>query len=385
MSLEMMQSLILILAVTVMFGWGAQRVGLPAVAGQLVSGIVLGPALLNWVQMTDVLSVLAEIGVILLMFLVGIETDFALLASKFKTAFSAAMFGAIVPLVVFYGLARWVGYEFETALFWGIVFSATSVSITAEVLSEYRQLKTPAGATILGAAVVDDLLAVGLVSAFVAYFGASGGHGHGPELAVWQQVGYPIGFFIIMLVAGKFILPHLLRWLAQVPVSGALVIGGVGIALSAAWLAQAAGLSAIVGSFLAGILIGRLPKAEQLFNLMTPVSYAVFVPVFFASIGLAMTFDGLLDKWWLLLVLSVAAVATKWLGAGFGTRLLGEKWPTANIVGIGMIARGEMALIIAKLGLDAHVISVAVYSELTLVIVVSTLVAPVLLRQVLVK
>ena len=361
--------LFLILIATIGLGLGAQRIGLPVVVGQLLAGVLLGPSLLNIVQISHSIDLMAEIGVMILMFIVGLETDINQLKANIKPSLVVAFLGAVCPMVGFYFLAQAYHFSPEQALFWGVVFAATSVSITAEVLNEYHQLKTTAGATILGAAVADDILAVVSLTGFIAVFGEVSGY----KQPLWLQGVLAIGFFIGLYLVSRFILPTFVRIATAMPLPAMPGLVGMLLALG------------VVGSFFVGVAIASLPQAHKMRSETVAIGYGIFIPIFFASIGLKISFAGLADKWGFLLVMTLAAIMTKWVGSGLGAKLAGLNNSAANVIGLGMVSRGEMALIVANIGLEAHVINRGIYSDLAIIILVSTIFAPIALRKVLVK
>lgn len=373
--------LFLILIATIALGLGAQRIGLPVVVGQLLAGVLLGPSLLNIVQISHSIDLMAEIGVMILMFIVGLETDINQLKANIKPSLVVAFLGAVCPMVGFYFLAQAYHFSPEQALFWGVVFAATSVSITAEVLNEYHQLKTTAGATILGAAVADDILAVVSLTGFIAVFGEVSGH----QQPLWLQGILAIGFFIGLYLVSRFILPTFVRIATAMPLPAMPGLVGMLLALGAGTAAEFAGISAVVGSFFVGVAIASLPQAHKMRSETVAIGYGIFIPIFFASIGLKISFAGLADKWGFLLVMTLAAIMTKWVGSGLGAKLAGLNNSAANVIGLGMVSRGEMALIVANIGLEAHVINRGIYSDLAIIILASTIFAPITLRKVLVK
>ena len=203
------QNLIILFIATIIFGWGAHRFGMPIVVGQLLAGIIIGPSVFKLVSISHELNSIAEIGVLLLMFIVGIETDIKQLLSHIKTSLTVALLGALLPLGTFFLLAQIFHYNTVQSIFWGIVFSATSVSITAEVLSEYNQLKTKSGVTILGAAVGDDILAVLILTGFMSSFGLK----NQGKVGVSQQLMIAILFFILFWLFSRYILPKIVQYL----------------------------------------------------------------------------------------------------------------------------------------------------------------------------
>lgn len=375
------QNLIILFIATIIFGWGAHRFGMPIVVGQLLAGIIIGPSVFKLVSISHELNSIAEIGVLLLMFIVGIETDIKQLLSHIKTSLTVALLGALLPLGTFFLLAQIFHYNTVQSIFWGIVFSATSVSITAEVLSEYNQLKTKSGVTILGAAVGDDILAVLILTGFMSSFGLK----NQGTVGVPQQLMIAILFFILFWLFSRYILPKIVQYLWQTRLPAIAGLIGVLLAITSGYFAEKAGVSAVVGAFFAGVALARANQAKQIMAHTMTIGYGFFIPIFFASIGLKMTLTGLGDKWFLLIIMTIAAIVTKWARSSLGAKITGMSTYESHIIGLGMVSRGEMALIIADIGLSTHLITNGDYSELAVVILASTLFAPIALRRSLLK
>ncbi|MTV82107.1 cation:proton antiporter [Secundilactobacillus folii] len=367
----------LILFATTIAGALSQRVGIPSVIGQLLVGVLLGPALLNWIKPGELVTVGAEIGVIILMFMAGLESDLKLLKKYFKPAISVATFGVILPMASFYIYGIVMHQSFEQAVFWGVVFAATSVSISVEVLREFGRLNSKEGATILGAAVVDDIMAVLILSIFVSMF--SSGSRSEPNLAL--SLAEQVAYFVMVYVLIRWIAPVLIRLFEHLPVPQAVPIMSLIICLGMAYLADFTGLSAVIGAFFAGIAVAQTSAREEVETNISPIGYAFFVPIFFVSVGLEMRFDHFWSNFWLIIGMTVVAILSKLLGGGLGAKLLGFSWRSAYIVGAGMVSRGEMALIIAQIGYQTKLLAPQLYSELIVVIVLSTVLAPLLLKN----
>lgn len=375
------QNLIILFIATIIFGWGAHRFGMPIIVGQLLAGIIIGPSVFKLVSISHELNSIAEIGVLLLMFIVGIETDIKQLLSHIKTSLTVALLGALLPLGTFFLLAQIFHYNTVQSIFWGIVFSATSVSITAEVLSEYNQLKTKSGVTILGAAVGDDILAVLILTGFMSSFGLK----NQGTVGVPQQLMIAILFFILFWLFSRYILPKIVQYLWQTKLPAIAGLIGVLLAITSGYFAEKSGVSAVVGAFFAGVALARANQAKEIMAHTMTIGYGFFIPIFFASIGLKMTLTGLGDKWFLLIIMTIAAIVTKWAGSSLGAKITGMSTYESHIIRLGMVSRGEMALIIADIGLSTHLITNGDYSELAVVILASTLFAPIALRRSLLK
>lgn len=367
----------LILISTAIVGTLARRFQMPAVIGQIAVGILLGPAVLNIVHSTEVISFLSEIGVILLMFMAGLESDLKLLKKYFKPSLSVAICGVIMPMVVFVIAGKFANLTNEHASFLAITFAATSVSITVEVLQEMKRMNSKEGTTVLGAAVVDDILAVLILSVFVTLTKDGGGS---ESLPLQWSLLIQLAYFVAVYLFVKWLAPWVMRLGNLMLVNSAPTILSLAVCLAMAYLADLVGLSAVVGAFFAGIAVGQTGVSKEIERTVTPIGYAFFIPIFFVSIGLEMTFSSLRDQWLLIIILTILAVITKLYGGAIGAKVAGFSWHSGLAVGAGMISRGEMALIIAQIGLSARILTESQYSDLVIVIVLSTLIAPLMLR-----
>lgn len=367
----------LILIATLLAAAISQRLGMPAVIGQLVVGVILGPGVFGVLQNTHLMHAGSEIGVIILMFIAGIESDLDLLKKYFKPAISVAAIGVLFPMIAFYGYGELMGQGFERSIFWGVIFAATSVSISVEVLREFKKLNTKEGATILGAAVVDDIIAVILLSIFVSSFGVADDNAPNLVVATMLQLLYFLG--VILLV--KYVAPIGLRFAERIPVHGSVAITSLVLCLSMAWLADAIGLSSVVGAFFAGVAVSQTKFQDEVSSSVSSVGYTFFIPIFFVSIGLDMEFGGVLKNLGFIVIMTLLAIATKLFGGALGAAITKMDWHSAFVVGSGMVSRGEMALIIAQIGLSANLMAKNLYSEIIIVIVLSTIVAPLLLKR----
>lgn len=349
------------------------RFGLPAVFGELVLGLVLGPSLLGFIHPNDMFQIMADIGVILLMFMAGLETDVAAMKSVGKASLLTAIGGVVLPLSGGYAVGVAFGLEWHHALFLGVVLTATSVSISAQTLRELGRLRSKEGSIILGAAVIDDVLGV-LVFALV--LGVSG------EGNVFLTVGKMILFFPIAWIIGDKVVPILVRWerkMHQREASLALLLGMV---LLYAWAAEALGsVATITGAYLLGIIVARHAKEGHIVHEGTAaVGYAFFIPVFFINIGLQAQVAGLIALPVLAGVLVALAIGSKVIGCGIGAIAGGMSKIQSFVIGCGMVSRGEVALVLAGAGLAAGLLDANLFSVLIVVTLATTLVTPPLLR-----
>nr|WP_241259149.1 cation:proton antiporter [Ligilactobacillus pobuzihii] len=378
MNVEAIGSLCLILLATALAGHFSARLNFPPVIGQLLIGVVVGPAVLNWIHPGNFVEIFSEVGVVILMFIGGLESDLGLLKKYLAPSLLVAVAGMIFPIVGAYLVGHFFGLNQLENMFLGVIFAATSVSISVEVLKNMRQLDTPEGTTILGAAVVDDVLSIIVLSVLVSLAGNK--LNSGDQMPLGLSLLLQVGFFILLFVISRWCVPRLMslgaKWL--VPVSETVM--ALILCLGAAYLAEKVGLSSAIGAFFAGLSIGQTDFRAEIDKQIEPIGYAVFIPVFFVSVGLNMTFTGLVADFWLFFTLTIVGTLTKWLGAGLGAGIAKFNFKSSSMIGAGMISRGEMALIIAQLGFNAHLLSVDNYSAVIGAIVVTTLCAPFILR-----
>jgi Kef-type K+ transport system membrane component KefB len=373
-TIELLLPLALILIGARLAGRLSQRFGLPAVLGELLAGLILGPSLLGWVHTGEVLNAVASIGVLLLMFIAGLETDLSGLQQVGKPSSYAAVAGVILPFLggVAVGLA--FGLDTATSLFLGTALTATSVSISVQTLRELGRLQSKEGLIILGAAIIDDVLGILVLSVVLAMAGQGGN----PLLAV----GKVILFFPIALLVGHIVVTPLVQWIHRHHAREAGFALILALVLVFAWAAEAlGGLAAITGAYLAGVLVARMPEARDwVVEGASVMGYGLFVPVFFVTVGLTTDVRSVMLAPALTLTVIVVAVATKGIGSAIGARAGGCDPREARSVGAGMIARGEVALVMATLGLSSGLLNETSFTVVVLMTVVTTLLTPLLLK-----
>lgn len=367
-------SLILIVFFTKLAGDLSVRLGQPAVLGKLVSGIVLGPAMLGWVQGGELVEIFAEIGVILLMFIAGLETDLQQLRQNWLSSCAVALGGIILPFVGSYGIALAWGFSQGHALFMGILFCATSVSITVQTLKEMNRLGSKEGTTILGAAVVDDVVVVILFAVLMSLLGATESVSI-PLMAIQNLI-----FFIVIILVGWLAVPPVLKLMSRIKVTEGLMSGALLLCFGFAYFAESLGVAGIIGAFAAGLAVSQTIHRPVIEAKVEPIAYTLFVPVFFASIGLHVSFDGFVTQLVFILLLTGVAILTKLIGGGIGAKLTGFPMRQAAAIGSGMVSRGEVALIIAASGLSTGLLPAAYFTPVVLVIILTTLVTPPLIK-----
>ena len=369
-------------------GYISFRFGQPTVLGELLVGVVLGPSvidLLHWPFFTDlhlpeVIHQLAELGVLLLMFIAGLDLHLDDLRRTGRVAVLAGVFGVLAPLTLGTGVGLVYSTGWLPAIFIGLILSATSVSISAQTLMELNVLRSRVGLGMLGAAIFDDILVVLGLSVFLALTGI--GPGGGAIGVVWIVLRMAI-FLLLALSAGRWILPRLSRRVTRLPISQGLVAFTVVTILLFGWAAEVIGnMAAITGAFLAGLLLARSPVRDRIEAGISSIAYGVFVPIFFVNVGLSANARELTGETiGLMLVLTLTAVIGKVLGAGAGARLGGFSSQEALQLGVGMMSRGEVGLIVASVGIAQRVIQQEIFSAIVGVVIITTLLTPPLLRS----
>ena len=373
--------LAIILLSTKVLGLVTERIQLPQVLGALLAGIILGPTGFGVLQSTDFLVKTAEIGVIMLMFTAGIDTDVKELKATGVQAFVVALLGVIFPMILCGGVYLIFFPEQSSTMailkasFMGAVFAATSVSITVETLNEMGKLKTKTGTVLLSAALIDDILGI-IVLSFLSGFST----GESNPLEVVTSI---VLFFVFVLVVG-LVVRKLFGYIAEEHWhSRRVAVWALAFCLLMSYVAEVwFGVADITGAYFAGLILCNVTKARQFVaKKFTVTAYMVFTPVFFANIGMMTNMRNMNSEILLFaLLLIVAAVISKIMGCGLGAKLCGMSGHQSLVVGIGMVARSEVALMVAQKGLDSGLIPEEALPAIVLSIVASALVTPILLK-----
>ncbi len=353
----------------------AERVGIPGVVAEIFAGVLIGPSVLGMVGLNETLSVLGEIGVILLLLQVGLEMDLGELGAVGRASVSVAVIGVVVPMMAGFAVAEIFSYGDNTALFLGAALAATSVGITARVFSDLRALATVEARTVLGAAVADDVLGLVILTVVVRVVS----EGTISIASLLEIIGVAVGFLVVATLVGSKIAPPAFEWLHKRSRSaGTLVALALAFTLGFAELAEAAQLAPIVGAFVAGVALSRCKVKDRIERELAPVGH-LFIPVFFLQIGIAVDVGQFFspDVLGVAAVLFVVAVIGKLVSAlgVFGSP--GDKW----LIGFGMIPRGEVGLIFATIGLQQGVFGDDLYAAVLLVVLATTMLAPPLLKS----
>jgi Kef-type K+ transport system membrane component KefB len=365
----------IILISTKLFGIASEKVHMPQVVGALLAGIVLGPSGLGLLQSTDFIVKAAEIGVIMLMFTAGIDTDIEELKKTGFQAFIVAVMGVFIPLLMcgalyfFFFRYEFNAYNVLKSAFVGSVFAATSVSITVETLNEMGKLKTRTGTTLLSAALIDDIIGIVVLSVLT---GLSSGDGN--VLMVIVKIALFLGFVFNKVF--KYISKN--HWHSR-----RVAIWALAFCFIMAYSAETFfGVADITGAFFAGLILCNITKSRQFIaKKVTVASYIIFTPIFFASVGMKTDLKTMNMQLVLFaLVLVVFAIISKIIGCGLGARICGMSSHQSLVVGIGMVARSEVALMVAQKGINAGMIDSSILPAIVLTVIVSALATPVLLK-----
>ena len=386
--LQLILALVIIIAAAKLGGYVSQRLGQPTVAGKVLVGLILGPSLLNFLQwpiftdphLGETISHLAELGVLLLMFVAGLELRLSVMAESGKVAVLAGTLGFALTLGLGAVLAVAFSFAPRQALFFGLLLAPTSIGISAQTLMELKMLRSRVGVSLLGAAVVDDSLAVLGVYMFLALLGSGSMDGLASGISVLLRM---ILFLVVAFALGIWLIPRLSRFAEKLPVSqGPFAFAFITVLLYA-WAAEVlGGMAAIIGAFMAGLFLARSPLKKRIQTAFAPLVYGIFVPIFFISVGLSADIRQLAaGGLGLLVVMCLVVILTKLLGAGLAGRFGRLKSSEALQLGVGMIPRGEVTLIVATVGITENLIGVEVFSVAVGVVIVTVLLTPLLLRR----
>lgn len=369
---DLLLGLVLVWLAAKLAGEGMERIGQTAVLGELLAGVIIGPGVLGLVRETEVLHALAELGVLILLFEVGLESDLDDLLRAGLQAMLIAAVGVVVPFAAGYGFIHWLGYPALVAVFVGATLTATSVGITARVLADLGRLQDAAAKVVLGAAIVDDILGL-IILAVVTGIAQTGGVS---VAAIGWLSAKAVVFLVVAILVGIRLAPTLVGWIGSMRARGTLIVYSVVFAVALAAVADLVGLATIIGAFAAGLVLATTERRNHIEERIKPIA-DLLVPVFFVTVGMKVQ-PAMLNpfgehgQFGIALILTGIAVASK-LVSGFAVFQRGvRRWP----VGVGMVPRGEVGLIFAGAGLAAGVIAQDLYSALVVVVMLTTFVAP---------
>lgn len=380
-SYSIFRDLAIIIIAAKFFGIVARKCKAPQVVGQIIAGLLIGPSILGLVQQTDFISQMAEIGVVLLMFSAGLETDIKELMKTGPIAFLIACAGVFIPLLGgtflymgFYGMSPWGSDGFYQAVFIGVIMTATSVSITVQALKELGRLKEKVGTTILSAAIIDDIIGI-IVLTFVIGFKS-------PDSNPGRVVMSTIVFFLFAIGVGFLLYQIFLKVDAKYPHTRRIPIMGLAICFVFAFIAEEFfGIADITGAYVAGIILCSIQDSEYIAEKMDINSYMIFGPIFFASIGLKTSIENVTGE---IIIFSIGfvlvALITKIIGCGLMARLCKFNGRDSVKIGVGMMTRGEVALIVSQKGLAVGMLLPVYFTAVIFLIIVSSISTPIILK-----
>lgn len=370
---QLLAVLVALLLSTKLLGVLAQRIGQPAVVGELIAGVLLGKSVFGLLDPTNpVIHSLAELGVLVLLFEIGLHTDLKSLMKVGNEAIVVAIVGVALPFGFGYYAATALGLATIPSIVAGAALTATSIGISARTLSDLGQLKSPEGQIVLGAAVLDDIVGLVILSVVSGLVGGTALSLGG--IALTSAIA--IGFVIAAVVLGGLLVPPVFRAIASIEQSGTLGVVGLAFAFFLAWLAASAGSATIIGAFSAGLILHATPQRLAIEKATTQLGH-FFVPIFFASVGAAVELGALADA--KVLAIGGALIAVGVIGklaAGYS-----PVWFKGNksLIGVAMIPRGEVGLIFAQMGLHSGALTPHLYSAIAMMVLVTTFITPPLL------
>lgn len=381
--------LILVLSIIIVAakaaGYLSAMIGQPSVLGELLAGILLGPSLVNlfgWSFFTsghlgETVFELGELGVLLLMFLAGLELHISDLRDNAKAALYAGTLGVVFPVLFGYLIGHYSHLDNDAALFLGLTLGATSVSISAQTLMELKQLRSRAGLGLLGAAVVDDVLVILLLSIVLAVLSGAGGFVQ--IILVFVKM---IAYLGLSAAFGYYLLPKISAAVRQLSISkGVMALALVIMFVYGLAAELLGGMAAITGTFLAGLMFSRTREKQLVETDIHAIAYGLFVPIFFITIGLQINIHDLeTGDLLLLLIIILAAIFGKFIGAGLGAYFGGYSKKESVQLGVGMISRGEVGLIVAQVGVSAGLLAEKAFALIVGMVLATTIITPILLK-----
>ena len=365
--------LVALLVTAKLLGVLAQRIGQPAVVGELLAGVILGKSLFGLLDPADpVIHSLAELGVLILLFEIGLHTDLKSLVKVGNEALTVALVGVALPFALGYGAAAALGLSTIPAIVCGAALTATSIGISARTLTDLGKLDTPEGQIVLGAAVLDDIVGLVILSVVGTIVGGAALSLGGVTLTA----AIAVGFVLAAVVLGSILIPPIFRAIATIEAAGVLGVFGLAFAFFLAWLASSSGSATIIGAFSAGLILHNTPQRKAIEKSTTQLGH-FFVPIFFASVGAAVELETLLDLRVMSvgLALIVVGVIGKFAAGYAPFWFKGRK----SLIGIAMIPRGEVGLIFAQMGLTTGALTSDLYSAVAMMVLATTFITPPLL------
>ena len=370
----------IIMISTKLLGLISKKVNMPQVIGALVSGFILGPPVLNLVHETDFIIMSAEIGVIMLMFLAGLDTDLKELKKNGLASLIVALIGIVVPLIsgflcykLYFNINITDYSKLLESIFVGVVLTATSVSITVETLRELGKLKGAIGTTILGAAIIDDIVGIIVLTIVTSLKDKS---------VSLLDISIKILLYFIFITILAIIISFSSKWIEKQNKKRRISILALSFCFILSYVSEKFfGIADITGAYFAGLLLCNLETKHYIAKKITVPSYLIFSPIFFASIGIKTNLNGLKSSFiYFAILLTLVAIFSKVIGCGLGAKICGFNLKESICIGIGMVSRGEVALIVAQKGQQMGLINDITFSSVVIMVIVTTLITPIFLK-----
>lgn len=366
----------LLLFVAKLLGEVAARLKVPSVLGEIIAGIILGPQLLGLVKPDISIQTVATLGIIILLFIAGLEIDLGIMKRVGFASFFIALLGVLVPISAGTVVFMWLGEDFHAAIFVGSILTATSIGLTLRTLMDLDRFRTRAGVSIVTAAVIDDIIGIFILTMLIAF--EIGGQTPN-ALYVGKMIGLVGSFFVLALGLGWWLGKTLTKWVSRMWVDEALLAFAICLAVGLGWISSNFKVAEITGAFVAGLILNRTPQRKSISEKANVIGYGLPIPVFFAYIGVNTQLSALVQAGWPVLAFLGIAILGKIVGCGgmaciwFGSR-------ESLAIGVGMIPRAEVALIMATLGLQAGIIDARIFAMTVALVFVSNILTPILLK-----
>lgn len=348
------------------------KMKLAPVFGMVILGVIVGPAVLNFVHQSETMAFLGNIGVMMLLFLAGLETDMGTMRETGKVGLLSAIGGVSLPFMGGFLLCYFSDYSTPKCYFTGAILTATSVSVTVMTLWEMGKLRTSLGSSILSAAIIDDIMGILILVLILSVFKGKG--------SIALSMGKVFGFLCGGAVIGLVLIPKLQKIFSNFDVPKIYLSFAFATMFLYAGIAEICGIASITGAYMAGLFLGRLENSHKLLQETESIAQSIFMPLFFASIGLVAKFDGLGEHFFFIFLFVVISCITKIIGSGLTSKIAGLSWYESLQMGIGMMPRGEVALVIASIGLSAKLITPIIFNATIVLVIISAAITPILLK-----
>ncbi len=352
----------------------------PPVIGMLLLGIVLGPTAFHFIESGEAIFWFAKLGVLFLLFEAGLETDIKRIKKDSKEALLPALGGVTIPFIMGFVLSYVIDPDIFKALVIGVIFTATSVSISVITLLDLDKMKGPEGRCIINAAIIDDILGIILVT-FIFGMSVSGeGGADSSNMELYISIGKIILFFVVVTLVGLFIIKPVFMNLKKMYLAPAFFSLSIAFVFAYSWFAEYTGIAAITGAYFAGLFLGQTDYKHQIQENTSQLGKSFFVDMFFVNIGLEINLMEVESNWIFMVIFVLLAISGKIFGSSMGARITGFDWIRSLRIGTGMIPRGEVALIIANMALQKNIIGSSDLSATIIMVIATAILTPILLK-----